>query len=392
MEAKMTTSEYLLVFRNTGWHKDLSPKEIQQNMARFTEWFERLNNAGLFKGGGPLGHNGKTLAGRNAVTDGPFAESKEAIAGFFLIRASNLEQAVEIAKDCPGLQYGQTVDVRAMVKEPCELQFARQKMADLQLNPQHPQIGRYATVNGLKMYCEIHGSGKPLVLLHGGGSTIMSTFGRILPELAKKHPVIAIELQAHGHTPDIDRPLSFEQDADDVDALLKQLTIEKADLMGFSNGGTTCLQIALRHPERVNKLVLASTTYKRDGMQPGFWEGMRNASLEDMPGPLKEAYLEANPDPEGLRVMFERDVARMMAFKDISDIEIQAIQAPALVINGDAEVVRAEHALALAHALPHAKLAILPGGHGGYIGEICAADKEDGTPAFVTAMIEAFLK
>ena len=230
------------------------------------------------------------------------------------------------------------------------------------------------------------------MLLHGGGSTIMSTFGRILPELAKKHQVIAVELQAHGHTPDIDRPLSFEQDADDVAALLKQLGIEKTDLMGFSNGGTTCLQIALRHPERVNKLVLASATYKRDGMQPGFWEGMQNASLEDMPRPLKEAYLEASPDSDGLRAMFDRDVARMMAFRDISDADIHAIRAPALVINGDAEVVRAEHALALAHALPHAKLAILPGGHGEYIGEICAADKEDGTPAFVTAMIEAFLK
>jgi pimeloyl-ACP methyl ester carboxylesterase len=392
MEAKMTTSEYLLVFRNTGWHKDLSPKEIQQNMARFTEWFERLHNAGLFKDGGPLGHDGKTLAGRNAVTDGPFAESKEAIAGFFLIRASNLEQAVEIAKDCPGLQFGQTVEVRAMVPEPCELQIAREKMADFRSTPQRPHPGRYATVYGLKMYYEIHGSGRPLVLLHGGGSTIMSTFGRILPELAKKHQVIAVELQAHGHTPDIDRPLSFEQDADDVVALLKQLIIEKADLMGFSNGGTTCLQIALRHPERVNKLVLASTTYKRDGMQPGFWEGMRNASLENMPEPLKQAYLKANPEPEGLRAMFDRDVARMAAFKDISDTDIQAIQAPALVINGDAEVVRAEHAMALAHALPHAKLAILPGGHGEYIGEICAADKEDGTPGFVTTLIEAFLK
>jgi hypothetical protein len=115
MEAKMTKSEFLLVFRNTSWHKNLSPKEIQQNMARFTEWFERLNNAGLFKGGGPLAHNGKTLAGRNAVTDGPFAESKEAIAGFFLIRADNLEQAVEVAKDCPGLLFGQTVEVRAML-------------------------------------------------------------------------------------------------------------------------------------------------------------------------------------------------------------------------------------------------------------------------------------
>ena len=252
--------------------------------------------------------------------------------------------------------------------------------------------GRYATVGGLKLYYEIHGSGKPLVLIHGGGSTIKSNFGRILPELAKTHLVVAVELQAHGHTPDIDRPLSFEQDADDVAALLTQIQIEKADFMGFSNGGTTCLQIGIRHPALVNKLVLASATYKREGMQPGFFEGMTQASLKNMAQSLKDAYLEANPDPKGFKAMFDRDVARMVAFKDISEADIKSIQAPALVINGDAEVVRVEHALELSRALPRARLAILPGGHGDYIGEICAADKDSKIPALVTAMIEAFLK
>src|SRR5215467_1494165 len=109
------------------------------------------------------------------------------------------------------------------------------------LNAQTEPPGRYAAVNGLNLYYEIHGRGRPLVLLHGGGSTIESTFGRILPDLARTHQVIAVELQAHGHTKDIDRPLSFEQDADDVAALLAQLKIEKADIMGFSNGGTTAL-------------------------------------------------------------------------------------------------------------------------------------------------------
>src|SRR5437773_7072631 len=99
----------------------------------------------------------------------------------------------------------------------------------LQMNAREEQAGRYAAVNGLNLYYEIHGSGRPLVLLHGGGSTIGTTFGRILPDLAKTHQVIAVELQAHGHTRDIDRPLSFEQDADDVAALLKQLHIEKVD-------------------------------------------------------------------------------------------------------------------------------------------------------------------
>ena len=135
MNAHTTTSEYLLVFRNTGWHRNLSPEEIRKNMARFTEWFEQLNNSGKFKGGGPLGHYGKILAGRNAVTDGPFMESKEAIAGFFLIRADSLEQAVDVARGCPGLEFGQTVEVRAMVSEAYELQVAREKMARQQSDP-----------------------------------------------------------------------------------------------------------------------------------------------------------------------------------------------------------------------------------------------------------------
>ena len=260
------------------------------------------------------------------------------------------------------------------------------------MNAQQSQTGRYAMVNGLKMYFEIHGSGSPLVLLHGGGSTIMSTFGRILPQLAKTHQVIAVELQAHGHTADINRPLSFEQDADDVAALLGQLHVEKADIMGFSNGGTTSLQIAIRHPQLVHKLVLIATAYKRDAFQPGFFEGFQHASLESMPGPLKQAYLEANPDPKGLQVMFDRDVARMVAFQDITDSAIKSIQAPSLVINGDAEVIRAEHAMSLSRTLPHARLAILPGGHGDYIAEICAAEQQSKVPALVIEMIETFLK
>jgi len=260
-----------------------------------------------------------------------------------------------------------------------------------------PAQSGYAPVNGLRMYYEIHGTingaQPPLVLLHGGGSTIQSTFGRILPEFARTRQVIAVESQAHGHTADIDRPSSAQQDADDVAALLGQLNIKKADFMGFSNGGTDCLQIAIRHPQLVNKLVLLSAPWKRDGFAPGFFEGFQNATLEKMmPSPLKEAYLQANPDPRGLQAMFDKDVARMRAFQDISDDEIKRIAAPALVMNGDAEVVRAESALALSRTLPRGQLAILPGGHGDYIGEICAPDKNSTIPLLVTGMIEEFLK
>ncbi|HEY0898480.1 MAG TPA: alpha/beta hydrolase [Sphingobacteriaceae bacterium] len=153
----------------------------------------------------------------------------------------------------------------------------------------------YAPVNGLQMYYEVHGQGKPLVLIHGGGSTIGTTFGRIMPELARHHQVIAVELQAHGHTADIDRPLSFEQDADDLAELLKHLQINKSDIFGFSNGGTTALQLAIRHPELVDHLIVASALFKRDGAPPLFWDFMETATLKDMPTKLQSAYLEINP-------------------------------------------------------------------------------------------------
>lgn len=265
-------------------------------------------------------------------------------------------------------------------------------LTHLQLSAQQEQTGHYAAINGLQLYYELHGSGYPLVLLHGGGSTIQSNYGRILPALAQNHRVIAVELQAHGHTRDIDRPMTFEQDADDVAALLQHLHIDKADIMGFSNGGTTALQVAIRHPERVNKLVLVAALYKRDGMPPGFFEGMQQATLEQVPKPLQEAYLAANPDPKGLQAMFDRDSRRMINFKDISEADIKAITAPALVINGDADVVLPEHALELSRTLPHARLAILPGTHGEYIGEVCSNNQHSKIPDMAVVMINEFLE
>jgi hypothetical protein len=114
MSAKTATSEYLLLFRNTAWDKGLSAEEIQQNLDRFTVWFRQLRKEGKFKGGGPLVSNGKTVMRRSLVTDGPFAESKEAIAGFLIIAADSLERAVQIAEDCPGFKFGQTVEVRGI--------------------------------------------------------------------------------------------------------------------------------------------------------------------------------------------------------------------------------------------------------------------------------------
>lgn len=230
--------------------------------------------------------------------------------------------------------------------------------------------GNYTNVNGLKMYYEIHGEGFPLVLIHGGGSTIGTTFGRILPILAKSYKVIAVEMQAHGHTADIDRPLSFEQDADDIAGLLKQLNISKANIFGFSNGASTTLELAIRHPHLVNKIIVASTFYKKEGAQPWFFEAMKNATFEGMPQLYKDAFLKINPDSNALFTMYERDVTRMQTFTDIKEEDIKAIQAPTLIICGDNDVLRPEHAVEMYRNMQHASLLIFPGGHGDYIGEI----------------------
>ena len=250
----------------------------------------------------------------------------------------------------------------------------------------------YAVVNGIKMYYEIHGEGKPLVLIHGGGSTIQTTFGKVLPLLAGKYKVIAVELQAHGHTSDRNAPETFQQDADDVAALLQQLNILKASFFGFSNGGTTSLQIAIRHPAIVDKLVIASGVYQREGMIPGFFEGMQHASLANMPKPLQEAFLKINPDSGALLIMHNKDRDRMIAFTDISDDDLGSIKAPALIINGDKDVITNEHALKMSKVISNAELMILPGEHGAYLGEICAAVPGSKLPGVTVEVVEEFLE
>jgi pimeloyl-ACP methyl ester carboxylesterase len=251
--------------------------------------------------------------------------------------------------------------------------------------------GHYAKVNGITMYYEIHGSGEPLVLIHGGGSTIQTSFGKLMPLLAKTRRVIAVELQAHGHTSDRNAPESFEQDADDVAELLRQLGVRKADVLGFSNGGSTALQVAIRHPQQVNKLVAISAIYRRDGMQPWFWDFMARGSFEDMPQVYKDAYLRINPDPAALLNMHDKDRARMMGFTDWKASDLEAITAPALIVVSDRDVVRPEHALEMVHLLPNGRLAVFLGGHGEFFGEVMSPHPESRVPELFAAMVEEFL-
>lgn len=249
----------------------------------------------------------------------------------------------------------------------------------------------YSEVNGIQMYYEIYGQGKPLVLIHGGGSTIQSNFGQVIQMLTKNRKVIAMELQAHGRTSDRAKDSSFEQDADDVAALLKNLNIDKADFFGFSNGGTTTLQIALRHPEIVDKMILGSALCKRNGVPAQFWDFMKQANLANMPQELKDAYLAVTPNPEGLQIMHDRDAKRMVNFKDIPDEQIKSIKAPTLIIIADKDVITPEHAIEMHRQIAGSELAIIPGVHGEYIGEITTLKSNSQEIDFVIPMIKRFL-
>lgn len=251
----------------------------------------------------------------------------------------------------------------------------------------------HVPVNGIRMYYEIHGQrgDVPLVLLHGGGSTIESTFGEVLPFLAQNRQVIALEEQGHGRTSDRSQPIRFETSADDVAALLRQLEVERADLFGFSNGASVALQVAIRHPELVRMLVFASSMTKRDGAHPQLWEFMKHANFSNMPQPLKDAFLKVNPDVRKLRTMQDKDAARMLNFRDVPDDAVRSIRAATLVVIGDRDVVRPEHALELTRLIPDARLLILPGGHGDYLGEATMTESETRYPELTARLVEQFL-
>ncbi len=259
-------------------------------------------------------------------------------------------------------------------------------------NDSAPRTG-YAPVNGISMYYELHGTapGVPLVLLPGGGSTIEVTYGELLPLLARQRTVLALEEQGHGRTTQRDAPIRFDTSADDVAALLEHLQITRADVMGFSNGASVALQLALRHPGKVRKLVFASSMTKRSGAPAQFWDYIASADFSSMPQPLKDAFLKVNPDPQKLRAMHDKDLERMQSFVDIPDADVRSVQAPTLILAGDRDVPTPEHAIELSRLLPHARLLLLPSGHGDYLGELLSTYPSERYPELTTGLIEQFL-
>lgn len=208
--------------------------------------------------------------------------------------------------------------------------------------------GQYATVNGLNLYYERHGTGEPLILIHGGLGTIDAIFGRLLPALAAQRQVIAVELQGHGHTADNGRPMTYEAMADDVAALIRALGLRKVDVAGYSVGGGVALQIGLRHSDAVRKLVVISAPHATSGWFPEVLAGTAAMDPEAMRGSKwYEAYAKVAPRPQDWPLLV-RNVARLMSSQyDWSNDIANRLSAPILTINGDADSVRPAHALAL---------------------------------------------
>ncbi len=218
----------------------------------------------------------------------------------------------------------------------------------------------FADINGLRLYHEVHGSGRPLLLLHGGVLTIDFMFGPMLPTLAARHQVILPELQGHGRTADREETMSIDQLADDVAALLAHLEISEADVFGFSLGGLVGWSLVMRYPAVVRRLVVASADYRS-----------RSAVPEEVPRPLptdadfhamREAYAAVAPDPSHFGALQEK-VGTMVTTKYVgwTADDLQRVQSPTLVLVGDNDFIRVTDALEAAALLPHGQLAVLPG-------------------------------
>lgn len=232
-------------------------------------------------------------------------------------------------------------------------------------------VGDRVEVNGMQMYYETSGAGDPLIVLHGAYMNIPS-MGEIIPKLAETHKVYALEFQGHGRTTDIDRPITYPNLADDVAAFMDAVGIAKADVFGYSMGAEAGLQLAIRHPDKVRKLVAASAAYDLEGWQPAFKEFIPQMTVEMMlEMPFAKEYPKLAADPEGFPALAEKLIAlehEPMAWEK----DVKALKVPVLIIAGDADVATLEHTVALfrllgggvmgdmGKPLPESRLAILP--------------------------------
>lgn len=224
-------------------------------------------------------------------------------------------------------------------------------------NQQTMAKGEYASVGDLKMYCEIHGVGRPLVLLHGA---FMSA--TVYPSLAEGRQAIAVDLQGHGRTADIDRPLTFEQMADDVAALLKQLKIEQTDVFGYSLGGKVGIALAIRHPELVRRLAIFGASYKsfEESLPPDVLKAFKKVTPETFaPKDLKEPYERLSPAPNWIGLA-AKILESMKNFKGFSPEQMKAIKAEVFIGAGDHNDVNLDHIVEMHNLIPKSQLAVFP--------------------------------
>jgi pimeloyl-ACP methyl ester carboxylesterase len=255
-------------------------------------------------------------------------------------------------------------------------------------------VGNRVEVNGMQMYYEVSGSGDALIVLHGAYMNIPS-MGAIIPKLAETHKVYALELQGHGRTTDIDRPITYPNLADDVAVFMGAVGLKKADVFGYSMGAAAGLQLAIRHPDKVNKLAAASVSYDAEGWQPEFKAFIPKMTVEMFVGmPFAQEYRKLAANPEGFPALVEKLIAlehEPMAWEE----NVKAMKTPVLIITGDSDVVTLEHSVALfrlfgggvmgdmGKPLPASRLAVMPAtSHTAVITQ----------PDLLHAFIELFLK
>ena len=224
--------------------------------------------------------------------------------------------------------------------------------------------GTLVSINGIDLYHEVHGTGRPLVVLHGGVLNAETCFGAMIPRLAEAHQVIAVDLQGHGRTADTDRPVTLANFAADVVGLLDHLSIERADLFGFSLGSLVSIEMAVSYTARVGRLVLASGHIRSDGYHPEIQDPEQTSPLlpteEDFDA-MRVAYEAVAPDPGHFFPFLEKMQPVVSEFEGWSDAAISGIAGPTLLIVGDRDFVRLEHAALMLRLFPDAQLAVLPG-------------------------------
>ena len=258
----------------------------------------------------------------------------------------------------------------------------------------------YAPLGDLSLYYEVHGEGRPLILLHGAYMTV-ELMGPLVPGLARTRQVIVPEMQAHGHTADVDRPLTYEGMADDTAALMHHLGIDEADVLGYSMGGGVALQLAIRHPDRVRRLVVASASHSSDGMHPEALAMFPSITPELFAGtPIEEAYQRTAPNPGDFPRLVEK--LKQLDGTPFSwpEEDIRGIAAPALIVLGDSDGVRLEHAVQLFRLLgggvmgdlsgmPRSQLAVLPATSHFVPPGSGLLDRADWLIAYVAAFLDA---